>query len=259
MTRVTSQDPAGEQDGKANEHDKPRAVLGLAEAERAQRLAVLEGRLAARLRLVVPSALEGMVFIFYVHGPILAVGMNARNAIRGARAQAAGEAFEELVEGLLKAATQTGLVADWEHTQPLFRRLGAGRFAPVAAGRADYSGMLVGGLAFALECKSTKEARFYRRQLPPRQVAHLDATLRGGGLALLAVEFREAIHVHRFAIPWGAIPWARALSADSIRASALEIHRLRYPWLLEPHLARCEACGRASALGRHTCCVRSAP
>ena len=144
----------------------------------------------------------------------------------GARAKARGRDFEKLLEVHHQVAVVLRLVAPpVVHNQPE-AKMPRGRLFYVATTVADYTGMLVGGLYFAVEAKSTSHGHFHRSDIPAHQQAHLDAVDNGGGLALLAIEFRverEKVIVgqSRYVVRWRDVPWASLRSAPSVSAAAL--------------------------------------
>ena len=159
----------------------------------------------------------------------------------GARAKAAGGAWEGFVEGQNEMAIRLGLLACVEHTRPPMIVRG-GKAIYTAASVADYIGTLAAGtflvdpqhlldrrvgsgLSLALEAKSCADARFYRQHISPGQQAHLAAVSRAGGLALLLVEFREEKAalwtIRRFAGRWDALPWERARTAETLTAAGM--------------------------------------
>lgn len=164
--------------------------------------------------------------------------------LQGARAKAAGKFFEDLIESRLDALEQDGIVRHWQHNEPLFRCLGK-RFMPVGAGVADYSGMFSGGLYFAIEAKSTKEARLPLDRISTKQLLHLDDTAGGGGLAFLAIQHREPGAVRDFLIPWAQVPWVVARTAKSVRVEDLdewEAPRCVPALYMDPFVWRCPVC-----------------
>lgn len=146
-------------------------------------------------------------------------------------AVAAGKQFEVNCVGLqLEGLRQRGVIAHLQHAEPTYR-MQRGHLVAVAQGGADWSGLFAGGgLAFAIEVKSTQDTRYRRNQLHDGQIAHMDAAANAGALALLAIEFRSQEKFagdslrppRRFVVPWRRIPWQRAVSAESITADALE-------------------------------------
>jgi penicillin-binding protein-related factor A (putative recombinase) len=85
---------------------------------------------------------------------------------------------------------------------------------------ADYAGCTVAGRALAIECKSTESGRLARAEIKPQQAAQLDAIADADGVALLAVEFRDAGRdawgARQYLIPWRQVPWTVARSAEGL-------------------------------------------
>ncbi len=173
-------------------------------------------------------------------------------AARGALNQAAGRRLEDAIQLGLVIARQQGVVAWWHHTQALFRPVGAGRFLPVAAGLSDYVGQLRGGLALAIEAKSTEDGRLYRSAITEAQQQHLAACAAGAGLAVLAVQFRDTPGWPLYLVPWAEVPWVRKRTADSLTAAGLEVAGWRASTqdLLGPLLVVCQRCRRFEPRGR---------
>ena len=160
----------------------------------------------------------------------------------GRKSQAVGAAAESYAEGQFLMALHLGILAHYEHNQPRAKFI-RGKLMYDKPGVADYTGMLEGGRTLAVEVKSTDAKRFYKSDVEPKQQAHLEATARGGGLALLLVEFRRPLVdgprvtpvYQRFAIPWLEVPWEAARSALSIEPERLG------QWFIQPdtcHLKR---------------------
>lgn len=129
---------------------------------------------------------------------------------RGHSARDAGKEFEDAVDGWLTRLRQQRVVEWWEANRP--ERAGA-----VFTGKsgADRHGILRGGVAMAMEVKSTRPGdKFERRRISEKQEAHLAAAARSGGLSLLALQFRMAPPTpHCIAlIPWDEAPWSRPYS-----------------------------------------------
>lgn len=199
-----------------------------------------------------------------------------RRRVAGARAVDAGKAFEKKIRSEIEIAKHAGLVAWYQHAEPAFRLIWKrgrdGRptreFMPCAAGFADYSGILCGGLAFAVEVKATKDPRFARSKISPAQQAHLDATAAAGGLALLALQLRDhdAGTVLELVMPWREVPWvvkrsAETLGADDPTITHWRIDNTPRPGALGRFLWRCSRCGRAAAVSMcsHSCCAPLGP
>lgn len=160
-------------------------------------------------------------------------------------AVAAGKLHEKRIEAELRVAVEQGVIAWWAKNEPTFRAVGRGKFLPVAAGGADFAGVLTGGLAFSVEAKSTGEPRFYRSAIPEGQARHLDAVAKNGGLAVLAVQFRTGpggVGWPSFALPWGAVPWAMQRDALSISVRDVAGHEL-FSGFVKMMVAQCVVCG----------------
>lgn len=138
---------------------------------------------------------------------------DGRRVVAGHLAHDAGEGLERWLSAQHAVARREGLA--------LVRKVGA----PVVAGKgglpsrwagrgpADYQGALRGGRALALEAKSV-ERRLSLADIPEHQQRDLEAVERLGGLALLAVEIREAQLVA--VVEWSRVPW---------RVSSRVLHR----------------------------------
>lgn len=197
-------------------------------------------------------------------------------------ATAVGKAFEkDVIGGQLEAARQRGTVAYLEHAEPGYRLMG-GRPIATEQGGADWSGFFANGaLAFAIESKSVQGDRFYYNDLlrktkqgtkvPRQQMVHLGACDRAGGLALLALEFRDVetfagqsvAPPKRFAVPWAEVPWEVAISAKSVRPEALKGWELAPTGkcFLDRFIGHCSTCSRTTLMGQiHVCLtIRSEP
>lgn len=176
----------------------------------------------------------------------------------GREADAAGKAFEGLVENELEGERRAGRLAWHERHQPLFRAIGPGRFAPVRKGKADHGGMFVGGLAFAIEDKSRGASTLARSAMLPGEVEHLEATAAGGGLALLAVELRPRRDVEplRFVLPWDRVAWRPSGSGEGIGLAELAGWEMPPTGFLRRFVAFCPRC-KAYRLRQHVataCC-----
>ena len=108
----------------------------------------------------------------------------------------------------------------WDSTQ---RRV---VLRPVAAGGADWLLCAAGGRYIAVESKSTDAPRFYRSELTPEQIKHLDTATAAGGAAFLAVQFRGGPTATACFVPWLVVPWHCARTAPSVTAVSLEPWRL---------------------------------
>lgn len=183
----------------------------------------------------------------------------ARRAAATREARRASLAWEGRVENALEAAKQSRIVADFVHTEPAFTRQGI----PLERSVTDFVGALEGGLAIGIEAKSTKEHRFPFAKVSGRQVEYLDALWRGGSLAMLAIEFREdgTGILRQFMIPWGEVPWEKAISAKTLTLAGLAaagISPMPQTSTIASFLWKCEGCGsyvpKASGRARNTCC-----
>lgn len=153
-----------------------------------------------------------------------------------------GRAFEEAIENKLTVLKQTRIVAWWEHQQPrMFRR--GGVWLKGEASGADFSGVLEGGRAFALEAKSVgpeherEPVLILEKHVSEKQRDHLNAVARAGGLAVLAVQFRHELAPWLTAvITWSSVPWERAKVRSHLRAEACARHRIPADRHLFEHL-----------------------
>ena len=117
-----------------------------------------------------------------------------------ARSQKAGQTFEQLLEAHHAVAIERGLLAWWRHVCPAMRTLRipgqAGRWQVkhIITGEAcsDFVAQLHTGRALVVEAKShaMSGGDFAYAKIKPQQVAQLNACADGGGLALLAIEWR---------------------------------------------------------------------
>lgn len=164
----------------------------------------------------------------------------------GAIARHAGASFEGWLEVHHREAVRVGLLAWWRHVSPRVMWIGHGAKAQakvVGEACADYVGQLATtGRALVVEAKSTSHARFALAQLEVQQLAHLDACAAGGGLAILAIEFREQGEgtlriLGRYAVPWQSVPWQVLRSARSVGPAELAPWLVRGPCYLEPLVA----------------------
>lgn len=169
-------------------------------------------------------------------------------AVEGGRvAKEVGDRFEQWIDGQHDAAKYLGILAHVHHNEPRVKVV-SGRVIYEKATVADYTGVLVGGRALATETKSTKAGRFPLSDVTPKQQEHLEMTARGGGLALLVLEFREETVKHRFAIPWLDVPWEVERTAQAVYLSELKTS----DWCAHPgcYLSRWHAGGPRVAPGR---------
>lgn len=136
----------------------------------------------------------------------------------GQLAREEGEEFEAYVERHHLQALRLGIVAGpVDHNEP-HGKIIDGKWEMVAAGVADYTGVLYNGVGttLATEAKSRRE-RLYRREIEPKQQRHLDLVVRGGGLAFLLARLSGVPH----AVPWCEVPWKVVRSAESVTAEDL--------------------------------------
>lgn len=135
-------------------------------------------------------------------------------------AKAIGSRLEDEVENRLELLLQQGIIGWYQRNEPgLVRGRGRGGWTQAEPAGADFSGTIVGGRSFAIECKSCDglEPFQYTRLLhtkgekkgqKKRQLLHLEAEARAGGLGLLLVEWRpEASPWLTALIPIEVCPW----------------------------------------------------
>lgn len=145
----------------------------------------------------------------------------------GRRARRLGEDLERWVASYLSTAQRVGAVAWWMKVHPGVRHArvqvdGRWGFKLVWGERAaaDFVGLLPDGRMLCIECKTVEGQRLSRAAIKPQQLAHLGAVAAAGGIALLAVEFRDEGTVTRaarqYVIPWHLVPWATARTAQSL-------------------------------------------
>ena len=187
----------------------------------------------------------------------------AKRKAAATKAQAIGEHLEDVVAGHLKRAEQARLVVWKEHNQPLFRQVGKGRFVRAAKSGADWSLVLNGGLAGALEVKGTQAPRFYRKEITDVQQLHLQEVAHTGGLSVLLVQFRHLAGWPIFRVPWRAVPWECASGkpgAASVTAESLAAWRFNQAGGIFDGLAvQCQTCGRVRlslVVGQSLCLAR---
>lgn len=134
-----------------------------------------------------------------------------------------GEAFENWVDLQHALAGVRGALVHVTHNQAQSRVV-RGRLIYSAAGVADYTGMLYGGIYLASEAKSTGKERLPKSEITPDQQDHLNAVTAGGGKAFLLVEFRGVTTLNgtllteprRYAVPWRDVPWKMLRTAESV-------------------------------------------
>lgn len=177
----------------------------------------------------------------------------------GEDAQKAGKAFELLIDKELDDEHKARRISWHDRHQPLYRPLGGGRYAPVAKGKADHGGMFVGGLAFAIEDKSSESGSLGRSAMRAGEITHLDATARDGGLALLAIELRPPRGpVARFVVPWDRVPWKRSGKGAGVSMAALVGWEMPEQGFLRRFVTWCPACHayRLRWWRAGACCMR---
>lgn len=176
----------------------------------------------------------------------------------GHASREAGKEFESRVQNALTAATQAGVVAWWTHQQPIVTMRGR----RIGQSGADFALILRGGISGAIEAKTVKGNRLQRDAIQPEQTRHLNVVSKHGGLALLAVEFRDeqagiySVHL----VPWSKVPWQVARTAESVRRDDL------LEWAMKPvesiaSLVRvCPSCDGVEPVGAVTrCCSGGLP
>lgn len=145
-------------------------------------------------------------------------------AAAGRAARDSGADFEAFVERHHAEALRLGVLAHVAHNEPHGRMVG-GRWVMVAPGVADYTGVIFPrGRVLAVEAKS-RRGRIRLGDVEPAQRRHLDAVVRGGGLAILLVRIVESTAAAEFqseyAVPWVDVPWRVVRSAESVGAEDL--------------------------------------
>ncbi len=141
------------------------------------------------------------------------------HVVAGHLAHDAGDDLEAWLTAQHKTAAFLGLA----HVRKVGAPVRVGRDGKpsewAGKGPADYQGVLQGGRALALEAKSVGDrGRLSRRDIPEHQQRDLEAVERLGGLALLAVEIREAQVIA--VVEWSRVPWAtKARTLDRGKAT----------------------------------------
>lgn len=135
-----------------------------------------------------------------------ALDKKERNRKRGREARESGADFEAAVDSSLRVLHQQGVITWCQVNRP--GKHGAS-FAEATG--ADRSGLLPFAIGWAMEVKSVQGDRLPRKRLTELQIAHLDATHRCGGLALLAVQFRHEPPIEHTVVlvPWALVPWKK--------------------------------------------------
>lgn len=155
----------------------------------------------------------------------------ARRRLAGHRARGAGAGFETyLVRFIWPPMRARGLLLRADKTDPPMRPIhdaDRGRiFVPAGAGGADFVLLVRGGGYAVVECKSTADNRLCRDELTPEQIRHLDAAVKAGGGAYLAVQFRDGPTSTAYLVPWPSVPWSTTRTAPSISPADLTMWRL---------------------------------
>lgn len=160
------------------------------------------------------------------------VPATARRRFAGARAQGQGRSFETwLASYVLRPLVERGHLIRFDKLDAPARATWDGArsrvvFVPIGVGGADFLLLAPGGRYLACECKSTDGDRFYRTEIEPHQIGHLDETVKAGGAAYLALQFRAGGTSTAYFVPWRDLPWAMARSAESITAADCAAWRL---------------------------------
>jgi hypothetical protein len=186
----------------------------------------------------------------------------ARSSISGRKANAAGNAFEAMLDAQHEAARRCGIIVRVDKTDPpAVVRKGRVEFGERTG--ADYVGMLGRGMLgqttrleslprtvaagyFCVEAKSTLkeyQPKNGDNGIKELQQEHLNEVAVGGGLALLAVQFRgmpekavkevislDAVLSYRaYCCPWLLVPWQVLKTAESVS----ELDLLRDGWAMQ--------------------------
>jgi penicillin-binding protein-related factor A (putative recombinase) len=155
-------------------------------------------------------------------------GVKRSNIERGRLAQAVGAEGESWIDQQHEAARLLRILAHVWHNQA---RTDVVRGQVIYSGKgvADYTGTVAGGIALAVEHKSTGKPRLPRSEVSALQAKHLDAQVLAGALAFLAVEFRhEDGRKNHYVCPWQQVPWEVARTASSVVEATL------IPWKVMP-------------------------
>ena len=157
----------------------------------------------------------------------------SRRRLAGVRAQRSGTAFETwLARFIFTPMVARGALARFDKLDPPSRpRWDAARqravMVPIGVGGGDWILLVPGGGYIACESKSTADDRFYRAEIEPHQVQHLDQAVNAGGAAYLALQFRTGGSSTAYLLPWAVVPWQIARSAPSVTATDLAAWPLR--------------------------------
>jgi hypothetical protein len=145
----------------------------------------------------------------------------------GTRAKSNGDAFETYLDRYIFAPLKAaGVLAWYEHNSPQMRPVKIGGrcyFLPVAASGGDWVLCTAAGSYCVVESKSTTKDRFGYNEIPPQQVAHLNAVRAAGGRAYLALQMSGK----RYLIPWGSVPWVRLRTAYTVSTDGIGAWELR--------------------------------
>lgn len=172
----------------------------------------------------------------------------ARHALASAEADAAGDAFEAMIEAqhgraAAEDADPAVRLAYALKIGPPVRFRAPGDATPVGYGGADWIGQTIDGVPLVAETKSSL-GNLARTAVKPHQADHLAACARGMGLALLVWEWRGGgAGPHPvFAVPWEEVPWVRRGAGSSIAPDDVKNWRLGADELyFAPALARFRA------------------
>ncbi len=151
--------------------------------------------------------------------------MSTRSSATARASREIGEDFEAIVDKWHTMAGLRGALAHVVHNAPPSKIVN-GHVIYEAAGVADYTGVLHGGMYLGAEAKSVAPGkRLDKSRISPKQMLHLDAVEAAGGLAFLLVEFRvvNTIAHHWYAIPWHQVPWKVIRTAESLDERDLAI------------------------------------
>lgn len=168
----------------------------------------------------------------------------------GRESQQAGDNHEAWINVQHEKAIALGILACVDKIDPpAEKRHGKIEFGERTV--SDYIGMCGGGSAryFAEEAKSTLKPYLPKSALTPKQQQHLTTVAKGGGLALLSVEFRTSAKdieelqlagtnvplIRRYCCPWVAVPWQVLKTAQSVSEEDL----IRGDWRVDPSPEAC--------------------
>lgn len=151
-------------------------------------------------------SMEGMVGVEPLPTAAERSAKSGAHVVAGHLAHDAGDALEKWLSAQHKTAAFLGLAHVRKVGAPVVVGRGGKPVDWAGRGPADYQGVLAGGRTLALEAKSVGErGRLSRAAIPQHQQDDLAAVERLGGLALLAVEIREAQLIA--VVPWTQVPW----------------------------------------------------